>query len=505
MVQGVNTPRDTGLPAQSRQYEWREQDGRATYVRVGATGSGRDQLEDTDPLPPKRQMPTYSLEEVKRHNTPDDLWFIVAGKVYDVSKWARFHPGGRLCLENLAGADATDAFENYHPAYVYQTKLPRFQIGVVESTYEDCEFVEEFRTLRQRLLAEGKFETDPRFYYAHLAFEASILILSLYLLLAFESMTAHMLSAVALGCFFQQVAFIGHDIGHNAVSHVKSWDHILAATLGNTFGGVSIGWWKWSHNVHHVITNSVEHDPDIQHLPIFAVTKKIFKPFYSTFHGKLMEMDTIAKFLVQQQHRLYYVIMALARFNLYAQSIILLVSNENFPYKRLELACCLLFHALHCTLLSYLPTWTEVILFLLVSNGIAGILHVQITLSHFSMDTFHGRKTFTSEEDNWFNMQVDTSMDIKTSWWNEWFHGGLQYQVEHHLFPRLPRQSLPYAQKLVMEFAARHNRPYHIKSFIDANKHVLAALKKAAGEASQVDAKPVFTRSMLWDVLNARG
>lgn len=92
-------------------------------------------------------------------------------------------------------------------------------------------------------------------------------------------------------------------------------------------------------------------------------------------------------------------------------------------------------------------------MWLLVSHALSGILHVQITLSHFSMDTYYGRPRFNTTEDNWFKMQLATSMDVACGFFGEWFHGGLQYQVEHHLFPRLPRHNLKYASRLVKEFA----------------------------------------------------
>ena len=294
-----------------------------------------------------------------------------------------------------------------------------------------------------------------------------------------QSFWAHMLGAVFFGALFQQIAFIGHDIGHNGISHIKSVDNIVSIFIANLIGGISMGWWKWSHNVHHVITNSVEHDPDIQHLPIFAVTKKIFRPFFSTFHNKVMSLDSAARALVSiqvrrvcllaaryagcsftrccepnsPQHYLYYPVMALARFNLYAQSYILLFSKETWPYKWLEWPCIMLYPVWFGYFLSFLPSWTEIVLFLLISHSLAGILHVQITLSHFSMDTYYGRKKFDSHEDNWFKMQLDTSMDVASNHLTEWFHGGLQYQIEHHLFPRLPRHNLKYAAALVKEFA----------------------------------------------------
>jgi len=61
---------------------------------------------------------------------------------------------------------------------------------------------------------------------------------------------------------------------------------------------VSLGWWKRSHNVHHVICNSIEHDPDIQHLPFFAVSEKIFGGYFSTYHSKQFVFDSITRFIV---------------------------------------------------------------------------------------------------------------------------------------------------------------------------------------------------------------
>jgi len=61
--------------------------------------------------------------------------------------------------------------------------------------------------------------------------------------------------ALLLATFWQQQAFVGHDVGHNAVSHKKFKETWLGVVLGNMTGGISIGWWKRSHNVHHIVCN----------------------------------------------------------------------------------------------------------------------------------------------------------------------------------------------------------------------------------------------------------
>lgn len=76
--------------------------------------------------------------------------------------------------------------------------------------------------------------------------------------------------------------------------------------------------------------------------------------------------------------------------------------------------------------------------------------------------------------------QVATSLDIKTSWYDEWFHGGLQYQVEHHLFPRVPRCHLKRLQPVVQDFCRRHGIVYNIMGFVEANLALLATLGESA-------------------------
>ena len=134
---------------------------------------------------------------------------------------------------------------------------------MVSKDVKESAFVKEHRAIRQKLLEEGKFKTDYSFYL-WLAFRLTIMFsISLYLTLGCNGYWAHFAGAVGLGCFWQQLAFIGHDLGHNGITHIQAVDNILGIFVGNFVGGISIGWWKRSHNVHHIVCNSVDHDPDI--------------------------------------------------------------------------------------------------------------------------------------------------------------------------------------------------------------------------------------------------
>lgn len=152
-------------------------------------------------------------------------------------------------------------------------------------------------------------------------------------------------------------------------------DNILGVLVGNFCGGISIGWWKRSHNVHHIVCNSIDHDPDIQHLPALAVTKDIFPGFFSTYHMKQFVFDPLSRFLVAYQHWLYYPIMGLARFNLYLQSFLLILSREKVDYRALELVG-MAFYFTWLTLLTCSVPSNERWMFLLVSHAVGGVLHV---------------------------------------------------------------------------------------------------------------------------------
>src|SRR6201996_8236661 len=74
---------------------------------------------------------TFTREEVKKHNTPEDLWCIIDHKVYDLTDFLDAHPGGNVVLQPVAGTDATKAFYNLHRQAVIQ-KYETLCIGTIQ-------------------------------------------------------------------------------------------------------------------------------------------------------------------------------------------------------------------------------------------------------------------------------------------------------------------------------------------------------------------------------------
>jgi len=156
-------------------------------------------------------------------------------------------------------------------------------------------------------------------------------------------------------------------------------------------------------------------------------------------------------------------------------------------------------------MVSYLPTWQLRVTWLLASHMLAGILHVQITISHFSMPTYTGPVfAGVAHGEEFLRQQLATSMDLDSGWRNNWFYGGLQWQVVHHLFPRVPRHNLPEVKRRLQAMCNKHGLVYKSVGWWEGNREIVRTLYKSALVARQQKVVS-FKDSLLYAGLNAEG
>lgn len=437
------------------------------------------------------QNTVYSLKQVAEHRSEDDCWVAVNNKVYNLTKWLNKHPGGKSVLFNLAGTDCSDEFRTFHYKPNYNL-LKLFQVGDLDPAdcKEDTAISKDLQVLHDKFKSEGVFEPDYLFYLTRAAIILLLFACSFYLFTYSTSLWACAASAVCLGFAWQQLAFVGHDIGHHVVTHDMKLDDKLGVVFGNFLQGISLEWWKHSHNTHHSVTNSLTHDPDIQHLPFLAVDKLFFESIFSKYYHRKLDFDKAGEFFIAKQHYLFYVVMALARFNLYAQSFrhnTVGPGGKDVKRSRIELISLACFWVWFLTVLSFTPTWLHLVTFLLISHAVAGIVHVQICINHFPMDTYDGvpQKYFTN--DGYLMSQLKTTRNIECPPFMDFFHGGLQFQIEHHIFPHLTRSKLRYVQGHLKELCMKHDLPYQSVPFWKANYDVLVKLYETSKELKLAD------------------
>lgn len=462
-------------------------------ILVMASSRQQQQVEEKK----ARELLSVNSEELRKHNSADDLWISMNGKVYDVTPWLALHPGGDLPLLSLAGQDVTDVFLAFHPPSA-STFLPRFLVGTL-TDYRVSPLASDYRQTHTNLKKAGLFRTELSIYLWIFVAIAVMLTLCVSGVMWSSRFPVHLLCAFLLGCVWSQCGWIGHDTGHSPLLGKPFLDRCIGFLVGNCISGISISWWKRNHNAHHISCNSLEYDPDLQYIPIFAVSSKLFSSLHSYFYERTMGFDPVARLFISYQHWTFYPVMAVARINLFAQTIILLLSNKRIHNRGMEVAGVLCFWAWFIALLAHLPNNLERVAFVLVSFAVTGVQHVQFCLNHFSSPVYAERPSSTA----FVQAQVRGTLNLSTPRWLDWFHGGLQFQVEHHLFPRLPRHNLRKISSVVKPLCDKHGLPYMSVSFWEANAMILGTLRTAALQARDWS-KPV-PKSLLWEAVNAQG
>lgn len=338
---------------------------------------------------------------------------------------------------------------------------------------------EKYAALHDSLTSRGFYNCDYWDYYRELIKIGSIFLISI----SFLKTGFLLLSAITMGITWQQMTFIAHDAGHVAITHNYQVDNTIGMIVANWCGGLSLGWWKRNHNVHHLVTNDPAHDPDIQHLPFFAVSTRLFGSIYSTYYERILPIDKLAQLMLPLQNYTFYPILCFGRFNLYRLSWEHLI--RGLGPKKGKAAWFRYFELAGLTFFAY---W---FFYLLVARNISGgwnrfnyimvshittmLVHVQITLSHFAMSTCD-----LGVSELFVSRQVRTTMDVDCPQWLDFLHGGLQFQTIHHLFPRMPRHNLRKAQADVIDFCNECGLKYSIYGFGKGNQVVISHLGEIA-------------------------
>ncbi|KAL8685659.1 MAG: hypothetical protein Q9224_005730 [Gallowayella concinna] len=336
-----------------------------------------------------------------------------------------------------------------------------------------------YRDLHRKIQIEGYYDCR---YWEYTKEMGRYLVIFTGFLLALRS-GWFTTSAALLGLFWHQIMFTAHDAGHQGISHNFVIDTLIGMFIADFCCGLSIGWWKSSHNVHHLVTNHHEHDPDIQNAPLFAMSPSFLKSFHSSYYNFTFLWDKAAELAIPYQRYTYYPIMGIARFNLYLLSWCHLLSPRSATFgaaswtRPTEICFMLMYWFLfgYCLVWRSIPTWPLRIMFVLVSHIITMPLHVQITLSHWAMST-----SDVGESESFPQHQLRTTMDVECPAWLDFIHGGLQFQAVHHLFPGVPRHNLRRLQQLVIQFCEETGIKYKRLSFVAGNKDVLGKLGEVA-------------------------
>ena len=314
----------------------------------------------------------------------------------------------------------------------------------------------DFTHLSQRIRAAGLLERRPGYYAVRLTLVA-VLYAGGWTGLA---LTHSLWFGVVLAIAYAQVALVAHDLAHKQIFRGRRWSESLGMFVGNLGIGMSYGWWMNKHTRHHANPNHEEHDPDVA-------------PDILVWSTRQAERATgPAKFIGGHQALLFFPLLLLEGFNLHVAS-----ARALHTVKRRGLETTLLYG--HFVL--YLAA-----AFLLFSPGlaVAFILIHQALFGLYLGMTFapnHKGMPMLTEEDelDFLRKQVLTSRNVRGGWWVDVVLGGLNYQIEHHLFPNMPSANLRKAQPIVQRYCEEAGVSYLSASFVGSYVQALRHLHEA--------------------------
>jgi fatty acid desaturase len=340
---------------------------------------------------------------------------------------------------------------------------------------------DEFRDLLVQVRQSGLLAKQPAYYCWKMLLNFVMLVGAFLLIAKVHNPWAELFNAAFLAFVFAQLGFIVHDAGHQEIFSGPGGNEALGLLHSNLLLGFSYSWWLHKHNAHHRSPNHVNADPDVDLLP-FAFT-----------NDQAAVKRGLARLSVRYQHFCFFPLSVLEAFVLKVDSVKFMMRNK-VAHPVIEVSFLVLHACWFLGLLCFLLGWSHAILFFVVQQMFLGLyLTLIFAPNHQGMPLLDGAAAV-----NFLREQVLTSRNIKNHPGIDYCTGGLTCQIEHHLFPTMPTNKLRDVQKIVRDYCASHELPYHETSLVQSFREVYQDLRRNSLIVSRgIEGNAVTDRSEL--------
>ncbi len=316
--------------------------------------------------------------------------------------------------------------------------------------YTNEEFNFLFAELKAEVKAEGLYAKCPRRATFEFIIVLSLLAISLYSVTNFHPL----ITAVLFSTTIMRSTFVAHDLIHGQYFSARQTNKNISYLFANGIMGISRSWWENKHNfLHHTYTNIIGKDMDIDAAG-------------GAFTGQYVYPAWFHKF----QHILFWPLLTLLYFVFWVQSLIYVVEKKYWG----ELSLLAL-NTLVPVYIIYSLGW---------STGLATIIGMYmiwaawfgavIITNHLGLEMFPESKY---REFTWLELQNRTSRNIRGGKFIHWFYGGLNTQVEHHLYSKASRFNLLKAARITEAFCLKHKITYITATPWESYKEIYYYLK----------------------------
>ncbi|XP_019850246.1 PREDICTED: fatty acid desaturase 2-like [Amphimedon queenslandica] len=442
-------------------------------MAFAAVATYQDEAESRTPAAPASppqsawsgEAMSYTRAEVSKHKRSNDCWIIIEGRVYDVSGWLDKHPGGKRIIRHYAGEDASLAFESFHNnKKLVRSYLSKYYIGdIVEEERELPEINKDFLKLRQELIEKGFFNVKPMYFILLFLHIVVLEILAFVILWKFgNGWPAYAMSVLCLVISQAQAGWLQHDFGHRSVFNSTTLNKVAHDISIGWSKGVSSNWWNFRHYQHHAKPNVFFKDPDVTISYAFLLGKNIPRIWGERKWG-------IIPYHWQHKYFFFTLPPLLLPIYFHVDVVIYLVLKRKWQDFLWMITFALRWHLMFAPLLG--GFWPSFKFYFLIRFLESHWFTWATQISHIPMDVD------TDKRRDWCNLQLSGTCNARSNWFADWFLGHLNFQIEHHLFPTMPRHSFKSVQPYVMEFCKKHGLDYQLKPIWTAFADIVRSLK----------------------------
>ncbi|MBM0260338.1 acyl-CoA desaturase [Micromonospora sp. 4G55] len=324
----------------------------------------------------------------------------------------------------------------------------------------------DYAVLSRRISEAGLLERHPGRYAVRIALTATFFLAGWAAVVAVGNSWAQLLMAVGMAVATTQVAFLGHDAGHRQMFRRRGPSELAGLLAGNLAVGLSYGWWVDKHNRHHANPNHTDEDPDVGGgALVWTYEQAAATPPY-------------LRWLARRQAWLFFPMLLLEGFHLHVASVRALVGRADGGWRtpmrhRGVEALLLVAHAAgYLGLIFAVMSPGKALAFIAIHQGLFGLyMGCAFAPNHKGMP-------MPTDDDglDYLRKQVLTSRNVRGGRFVDVALGGLNYQIEHHLFPNMPRGNLRRAQPIVAAYCAEREVPYVETGLVESYRQALAHL-----------------------------
>lgn len=304
--------------------------------------------------------------------------------------------------------------------------------------------VSEFAALMHTVRDAGLLRRRRRFYLITFAAITLAMVGAWFGFALLQDTWYLLLIAAALGVIFTQYAFITHELSHRQVFASSRLNDLSGRIMADLVVGISYSWWMSKHSRHHANPNVVDKDPDVE--TDFIIFQK----------EKATGLSGITGFMAKRQGYLFFPALLLEGLNLHIHAFRTVFSQGKVDKRALEIVLLTVRNVSYVAVIfSFLPLGMA-FAFIGVQLAIFGLyMGASFAPNHKGMPILP-----RDSKVDFLRRQVLTSRNIRSGHFMNHFMGGLNYQIEHHLFPNMPRPYLRRAGEIVKEYCASKGITY---------------------------------------------